>query len=156
MRRTESARQDEQHRACRPSLGKVHSLRLAVIAALLHVTVVARAQELEPRAYSISPRGTNFLILGFTRFTGDVSFDPDLPIEDATSTLHTMALGYVYTTGVAGRSASVGLVVPYVWGSVQGLVNGSFQQAHRSGLADPAVRFAIQPARRASDEHSRI
>jgi hypothetical protein len=114
-----------------------------MIAAVLQAALVARSQELEPRAYSISPQGTNFVILGFTRFTGDVSFDPDLPIEDASSTLHTTAFGYVHTTGIAGRSASVGLVVPYVWGSVQGLVYGSFQQAHRSGLADPAFRFAI-------------
>jgi hypothetical protein len=83
------------------------------------------------------------LILGFTRLTGDVSFDPDLPIEDASSKLYTTALEYVRTTDIAGRSASVGLVVPYVWGSVQGLVDGSFQRAHRSGLADPALRFAI-------------
>ena len=114
-----------------------------MMVAILHAAVVARAQELEPRAYSISPRGTNFLILGFSRFTGDVSFDPTLPIEDATSTLHTTALGYVRAIGIARRSASVGVVAPYVWGSVQGLVYGSFQQAHRSGLADPAFRFAI-------------
>ena len=118
-------------------------MRLAMAAFVLQAAFVARSQELEPRAYSISPRGTNFLILGFARLTGDVSFDPDLPIEDSSSTLHTTALGYVRTTGIAGRSASVGLVMPYVWGSVQGLVYGSFQQAHRSGLADPAFRFAI-------------
>jgi hypothetical protein len=122
---------------------KAHYLRLATVAAVLHAAFVARAQELEPRAYSISPQGTNFLILGFTRSTGDISFDPALPIEDATATLHTTALGYVRAIGVAGRSASVGLVAPYVWGSVQGLVYGSFQQALRSGLADPAFRFAI-------------
>jgi hypothetical protein len=116
---------------------------LAIVAAVLHTTFVARAQELEPRAYSISPKGTNFLILGFSRLTGDVSFDPALPIEDGSSTLHTTALGYVGAIGVAGRSASVALVVPYVWGSVQGLVYGSFQQALRSGLADSAFRFAI-------------
>ena len=116
---------------------RVHYLRLAMAAVVLQAAFVARSQELEPRAYSISPRGTNFLILGFARLTGDVSFDPDLPIEDASSTLHTTALGYVRTTGIAGRSASVGLVMPYVWGSVQGLAYGSFQQAHRSGLADP-------------------
>ena len=122
---------------------RVNYLRLAMAAVVLQAAFVARSQELEPRAYSISPRGTNFLILGFARLTGDVSFDPDLPIEDSSSTLHTTALGYVRTTGIAGRSASVGLVMPYVWGSVQGLVYGSFQQAHRSGLADPAFRFAI-------------
>jgi hypothetical protein len=58
---------------------KVHYLRLAMVAAVLQTAFVARSQELEPRAYSISPQGTNFLILGFTRLTGDVSFEPDLP-----------------------------------------------------------------------------
>jgi hypothetical protein len=121
----------------------VHYLRLAMAAAVLHAVFVAAAQELEPRAYSVSPRGTNFLILGFARITGDVAFDPALPIEDATSTLHNTTLGFVRATGVAGRSASFGAVVPYVWGSAQGLVYGSSQQAIRSGLADPAFRFAI-------------
>jgi hypothetical protein len=59
-----------------------------MVAAVLQTAFVARSQELEPRAYSISSQGTNFLILGFTILTGDVSFDPDLPIEDASSTLH--------------------------------------------------------------------
>ena len=113
----ESARQDQQNTACRLAMPKVYYF-LAIIAAVLQATFVARAQELEPRAYSISPQGTNFLILGFTRLTGDISFDPDLPIEDATSTLHTTTLGYVRAIGIAGRSASVGLVAPYVWGSV--------------------------------------
>ena len=118
-------------------------MRLATVAAVLHAAFVAKAQELEPRAYSISPEGTNFLTLGFTRITGDISFDPALPIEDATASLHTMTLGYVREIGLAGRSASVGVLAPYVWGSVQGLVYGSFQQALRSGLANPAFRFAI-------------
>jgi hypothetical protein len=84
------------------------------------------------------------VLLGFTRTTGDVSFDPTLPIEDATATLHTTVLGYVRATGVVGRSASVGVLIPYLWGSNQGSVYGFFQQkAHRSGLADPAFRFAI-------------
>ena len=125
------------------TVGRAGYLRLAIIAAVLHTALVSRAQELEPRAYSVSPRGTNFLLLGFARTTGDVSFDPSLPIEDATATLHTTAVGYVRTIGVLGRSASVGTLVPYLWGSDQGLVYDSFQQAHRSGLADPAFRFAI-------------
>ena len=128
---------------CAHTVGRVGYVRLAMIAAVLHTAIVSRAQELEPRAYSVSPRGTNFLLLGFARTTGDVSFDPALPIEDATATLHTTVVGYVHTIGVLGRSASVGALVPYLWGSAQGLVYDFFQQAHRSGLADPAFRFAI-------------
>jgi hypothetical protein len=41
------------------------------------------AQELEPRAYSISPTGMNFGIVAFTRSAGDIGFDAALPIEDA-------------------------------------------------------------------------
>jgi hypothetical protein len=112
-------------------------------AAIVHVALLARAQELESRAYSISPRGTNFVILGLARSSGDVSFDSTLPIEDAAATLRSPAFAYVRAIGFAGRSASLGLLVPYIWGSIQGLVSGSFQQAHRSGLAVPAFRFAI-------------
>ena len=71
---------------------------------------------------------------------------PSIPISRLKTPVprHTpQHLRYVRTTGIAGRSTSVGLVVPYVWGSVQGLVYGSFQPALRSGLANPAFRFAI-------------
>jgi hypothetical protein len=118
-------------------------LWLGIATAMIYVAMPARAQELEPRAYSISPRGMNFIVLALVRSSGDISFDSSLPIEDATDTVHAAAFAYTRAIGFAGRSASVSLVVPYIWGSVQGLVSGSFEQAHRSGLADPAFRFAI-------------
>jgi len=118
-------------------------LKLAAALAILHPPLVATAQDLEPRAYSVSPRGTNFAVLAFSRSSGDISFDPTLPVEDANATLHATALVYVRSLSFAGRSANVGLQVPYIWGSLQGLVNGGFEQARRSGLADPAFRFAI-------------
>jgi hypothetical protein len=33
--------------------------------------------------------------------------------------------------------------LPYVWGNLQGNVAGQFQQARRSGLGDPVLRFAV-------------
>ena len=104
-------------------------LCLPIGAAIISVAALATAQELEPRAYSISPQSTNFIVLALARSSGDISFDPALPIEDAIATVNATALGYTRAIGVAGRSASVGLVVPYAWGSVQGLISGSFQQA---------------------------
>ena len=101
------------------------------------------AQELEPRAYSVSPKGVNFVVFGFTRSTGDIDFDPSLPIEDASAVLHATFSAYAHALDFFGRSANVAVTVPYVWGDLEGKVNGSAQQAHRSGLSNSAVRFAV-------------
>jgi len=101
------------------------------------------AQELEPRAYSVSPRGANFAVFAFSRATGDLSFDPTLPIENASATLDGGAVAYVRSIDFLGRSASVGVQAPYIWGTLQGTVNGAFQSARRSGLGEPAARFSV-------------
>ncbi len=117
--------------------------RCIAVAVILYAPALTRAQQLEPRAYSVSPRGTNFAVVGFGRSSGDVTFDPALPIEDGASTLHAFFFGYARAIGFAGRSASIAVQAPYVWGTLQGLINGSFEQARRSGLADPTLRFAV-------------
>lgn len=114
-----------------------------VVAALGAVCVSAWSQELEPRAYSVSPVGVNFLVAGIARSSGDLSFDPTVPIEDANATLKAAVLGYARSLDVFGRSASVAVAVPYIWGPLEGRVLGEFQSIRRSGLGDPTVRFAI-------------
>ena len=103
----------------------------------------AHGQDLEPRAYSVSPRGVNFVVLGVTRSTGDVAFDPTLPVQDGGATLYAGSLGYGRAISFWGRSASLAVLLPYVRGAVQGLVNSEFRAATRSGLADPVFRFAV-------------
>ena len=117
--------------------------RIIVTLAFLSGTLAASAQELEPRAYSVSPVGVNFVNLAFARAAGDISFDPTLPVEDANAALHTTALSYVRSVNFMGRSANVGLVAPYVWGSLQGVVNGDLLSVTRSGLGDPVLRFSV-------------
>ncbi len=120
----------------------MHAARMSAAIGLACATFI-RAQELEPRAYSVSPKGTSFAVVAFARSSGDLSFDPALPIEDAQATLKTAALAYVYSLDVFGRSANVGFGVPYVWGPLSGTVKGQFTSVHRSGLGDPTVRFAV-------------
>ena len=102
-----------------------------------------RAQELEPRAYAASPVGFNILVVGDSFNTGDLAFDPTLPVEDARADINAAALGYVRTLGIAGRSASLGLVAPYVRGNVDGLYLGEYQAVHRSGFRDPWFRLTV-------------
>ena len=101
------------------------------------------AQELEPRAYSISPTGMNFGIVAFTRSAGDIGFDAALPIEDANAVLHGTFFAYGRSVEFLGRSGSIAVALPYIWGEIQANIDGIPQQARRSGLANPAVRFAV-------------
>jgi hypothetical protein len=114
-----------------------------VVLALLFSIPKAAAQEMEPRAYSVSPKGTNFLVVALGRSSGDLSFDAALPILDAKTTLYATVLGYGREIDFAGRSASVTVVAPYIWGTLEGVVAGNYLQARRSGLEDPSFRFAV-------------
>ena len=116
---------------------------VAVASLLLGLMQFAPAQELEPRTYAAAPVGTNILVIGYGRSTGGISFDPALPLTDVKASINTSFAGYIRSINFFGRSASVGVVVPYVWGNVEGNVAGTFEKIRRSGLRDPAVRFAV-------------
>jgi hypothetical protein len=103
----------------------------------------AQAQELEPRAYSPSPVGTNFVVANYANLTGQVLTDPSLPITDVEATIKLLTLGYVRTFGLAGHSASLGLLVPIADADVSGNVFDAPNQVHRGGLGDVRMRFAL-------------
>lgn len=128
---------------------RTHQSRLAlVVFAVLLIAGLGPAgriagQQLEPRAYSVSPVGTNIIVLGYGRSTGDIAFDPSLPINDASATINGAFAGYFRSVDFFGRSANVSMALPYAWGNLQGNVGAQFQQVRRSGLGDPSVRFAV-------------
>ena len=78
------------------------------------------AQELEPRAYSPSPSGVNFLGLGYLRSAGGVAVDPSLPLDNVDAEVNAASLSYLRTFGSFGRSASIGFVLPYSRADVSG------------------------------------
>jgi hypothetical protein len=104
--------------------------------------VPAGAQDLEPRAYSASPVGTNFAGVAYSHQTGSVLVDPTIPIDDVEVSLNgtVILLGRVF--GLAGRQASLTVVAPYVWGRVSGTVFEERREVTRSGAADLRVRIA--------------
>jgi hypothetical protein len=101
------------------------------------------AQELEPRTYSPSPIGTNFLLAGYARVSGDVLTDPSLPITGVSAQINNFVIGYVRTFALANRTASIGIAEPFVSGDLSGVVIGAPTQIHRAGLGDMQVRFAL-------------
>src|SRR5688572_16150927 len=91
--------------------------------ALFSLLVPARlliSQELDPNAYSTSPVGVNILALTNNLSSGDLSFDPTIPIEEAKATINTTALAYVRSLNFLGRSSNLGVVLPYTLGNLEG------------------------------------
>jgi hypothetical protein len=88
-------------------------LALGTIALVLGVAN-AKAQEAEPRSYSNTPIGLNFLIAGYVYSEGKIAFDPNLSIADKFHS-NTGLLAHVRSFDFAGQSAKfddrAGLVV---------------------------------------------
>jgi hypothetical protein len=110
-------------------------------AACLLLSAAIRAQELEPRAYSARPIGTNFMVGNYTRLNGEVLTDPSLPISNVQANIDIYSVGYLRSFAFAGRSASAALVIPYARADVSGEVFDAPRQVERSGMGDLRVRF---------------
>lgn len=117
------------------------SLAAGLVAAL--ASARAAGQSLEPRAYSPNPVGTNFAVANYGYQTGAVVFDATLPFKDVTAKVNSGSLIYVRTFNLFGRSANAGLVVPYVWGSIEGQVNEENRRITRSGFGDLQSRLTV-------------
>jgi len=101
------------------------------------------AQDLTPRAYVVVPVESNAVIVTYAFADGELLFDPTVPIEDAVGTIHAPVASYFYSFGFFGRSSSVTGSIPFAIGDFRGTVLGQDRKAHRQGLADIPVRFAV-------------
>jgi hypothetical protein len=121
----------------RRAVGAVAALLVALAA-----THTAFAQELEPRAYSASPVGTNFVAVALGGSNGSVLFDPTVPITDAEATIGSLSLGYGRSFGLWKRQGLITVSVPYVLGHLSGTVEGESESIRRSGLADLRAKLS--------------
>src|SRR5580765_9114754 len=103
----------------------------------------ARAQDLEPRSYSPSPIGLNFVVASYSYSSGAVIVDPSLPVSDVKAFMNGDVVGWGRTFGVVGRQAQVAVSLPFAFGDVSGNVFESRQSVTRSGLADVRARFSV-------------
>lgn len=124
-------------------MASMSRIRWIGVLACAGIACTAGAQELEPRAYSASPVGANFLVLAYSKSDGGVLFDPSLPATDVTAKIESGALGYVRTFGLAGHAANAGIVLPYLDGDFSGNVGEQRQYVGRSGFGDVRLRMAV-------------
>jgi hypothetical protein len=103
----------------------------------------AKAQDAEPRSYTNTPVGLNFLIVGYVYSQGKMAFDPETSIANAQFHNNTEVLAYVRSLDVGGKSAKFDVILPYSSFSAQALVGGQPTAREMSGLGDPRFRFSI-------------
>ena len=124
------------------SPGRNSALLSFILPLISLVASVASAQEMEPRAYSRAPVGSQFIVFSYTRQTGDVLTDAAIPLSDVRAKLNAGSIGYGRTFGIAGRQANVSLLSSYVKGRASGTVSEDRQEITRSGLGDVHVRLS--------------
>jgi hypothetical protein len=117
-------------------------------AALLALSVcwaaaTCHAQEIEPRAYSPSPTGVNFLVAVAGHSEGGVLTDPSLPVTDIEAQIDALALGFGRTFSIAGRSANFAMAVPLLQLDASGNIGEDRTSVSREGVGDTKLRLAV-------------
>lgn len=101
------------------------------------------AQELQPRAYIPAPVGLNYFGFSYSNNRGELLFDPGLPLEGTQVVANIGSISFGQTLGVAGRTAQVLVVVPYVVADLSGSGSAVERSFYRSGLGDAVFRYAM-------------
>lgn len=109
----------------------------------LGAATAARAQDIEPRAYSNAPVGVNFLVGGYAYTQGSLPTNPSLPLTDSHLTTSSVLLGYGHVFELWGQSAKINIVAPYSWLSGNAIFAGQPVQRSVSGLIDTSARISV-------------
>lgn len=118
-------------------------IRRIILVTVCLTVGAASAQDLEPRSFSQTPVGMNFVALSIGNSSGGVLFDQATTITDATGRVNSVGAAYVRTLSVLGASSKLTAVVPYARGHWEGYLDGDFVETSRTGFSDPKVMLAV-------------
>lgn len=110
---------------------------------MLFTARVFCGQTLAPRAYLITPVGSNAVTISSSLYHGDVLFDNSVPIIGANGDIGLITPTYYRALSFFGRSANIVVGIPFTAASFQGFVVNQEQSIHRLGVADGVVRFSV-------------
>jgi hypothetical protein len=118
----------------------VNVLTACVLAAIGTDT---HAQSIEPRSYSNTPVGMNFVIAGYAYTRGGLAFDSSLPVTDPNLTTSSAVLGYARALDLWGKSGKFDVILPYTGLSGSAKYQGDPVEREVTGLVDPAFRVSV-------------
>jgi hypothetical protein len=98
---------------------------------------------MEPRAYSASPVGANFLVTSYSWSAGNVVFDPALPVSDVQADVQGLVVALGHSFNMFGNLGLVTAAMPYVLADVTGKVFEQQARVTRSGLGDARIKLSV-------------
>ncbi|MCK5781500.1 MAG: transporter [Flavobacteriales bacterium] len=102
-----------------------------------------KSQELEPRALTNLPLGTNFFVAGYAHSRGNILMDSSLPVEDYYGKIHSTAFAYARSINFFGKSGKIDVVLPVATGNWTGNYLGKYYDVNSLGIGDVRVRATI-------------
>jgi len=111
--------------------------------AYLVAASAARAQDIEPRQYSNTPVGVNFLVSGYSYTQGGVAFDSSLPVRNPHLETNSGVLGFARSLDLWGFSGKFDASMPYTWLSGSADYLGEPVRRSVNGFGDPLVRLSV-------------
>jgi len=115
---------------------------LAVLAYLVAASA-AHAQDIEPRQYSNTPIGVNFLVSGYSYTQGGLAFNSSLPLSNPHLETNSGVLGFARSLDLWGHSGKIDAGVPYTWLSGSADFLGEPLQRTVNGFGDPVFRLSV-------------
>ena len=116
---------------------------LLLASAFLTIASVARAQDIEPRAFSNAPVGVNFLIAGYGFTRGGLSFDPAVPVTNAHLETSSAVFAYARVLDLWGMSGKFDVIAPFSWLSGTATFAGQPVERAVDGLGDARFRLSV-------------
>lgn len=116
---------------------------LALLLVLIGFASSARAQDIEPRAYSNAPVGVNFAIAGYVFTRGGLNFDASVPVTDAELDTSSAVFAYARVIDLWGRTGKFDVIVPYTRLSGTADFDGAPIERAVSGFNRPAFRLSV-------------
>jgi Putative MetA-pathway of phenol degradation len=121
---------------------RTHRFLVPLVLCFAAVTA-ARAQDIEPRAYSNAPIGVNFLVGGYAYTRGSLPTDSDIPLTSAHIATSNALLAYGHVFEFLGQSAKVDIAAPYSWLGGSALFAGQPITRSVDGLGDTRLRVSV-------------
>ena len=126
------------------SLVQMHKVLIMVLLlAAFALPDQAMAQDLEPRRWGHLPSGMTIVGAGYAYTDSFVYFSPFWKITDTSAEINSLGVSALYTFNMAGKSARVSFLLPYLSGRWEGNVDNEYETVNLHGFSDPRLRLSV-------------
>ena len=124
-------------------LGRFKILAAVMLLAAFVLPNQVKAQDLEPRRWSHLPTGMTIVGVGYAYTDSFVYFSPFWKVTDTTAEINSFGVSALYTFDMAGKSARVSFLLPYLSGRWEGNVDNVYETVKLHGFSDPRLRLSV-------------